>query len=93
MQEPNRWETPVTVQVLKADGNHTFKNFSDLQLAYIWIEGLIDNPEVWTLIPFLTAARNLDASFVAHQFRGYCIVAHKDTCEVTVFYGKFEKIE
>jgi len=84
---PNRYETIVSVEVHPLHGEDSYVTFSDLQLAYMWIEEQLSaNDE---LKNFLDIAETLDAA--VNQVgvrRAYVAVASTPTVQYGVFYGK-----
>jgi hypothetical protein len=88
---PNRWHTPITVEVYREGQKSEFHTFSDMQMAYIWIRSQVDSEiEFWHVKTFEESCVGLDISYIKRGLRGYFCVAESIEGEVTdylVFYG------
>ena len=88
MPIPNRWTTPITVEIFPVDRESTYKNFSDLQLAYLWIqEQSLEFPNEWNLLTFEETCRELDIAYTRAGLRGYSCVAQNSSIQYIVYYG------
>lgn len=88
MTTPNRWTTPITVEIFPFNRESTFKSFSDLQLAYLWIqEQSLEFPNEWTISPFEQVCSKLDSAYSRTGLRGYCCVAQNADAQYIVYYG------
>ena len=89
---PNRWHTPVTVEVHSENQDSVFKTFSDLQLAYIWIMSHVEPYTInqWYINSFEETCTGLDISYDKRGLRGYyCVMQHRGgiTKDFIVYYG------
>lgn len=85
---PNRWDTPVTVEIYLVDSPSTFKAFSDLQMAYLWIKDLsLDFPQEWNISTFEETCRELDISYSRMGLRASYCVGQTYDCQYIVYYG------
>jgi len=85
---PNRWNTPITVEIFMIGSPSIFKTFSDLQMAYLWIKDeSLDFPQEWNIASFEETCRELDISYSRMGLRGsYCVGQTLD-CQYIVYYG------
>ena len=87
-REPNRWETPITVEIFHVDTPSTFKNFSDLQLAYLWIQSQCSpatNEEY--ISSFEDTCTELDFAYTRMGLRASYCVAQNAYTQYIVYYG------
>lgn len=85
---PNRWETPVTVEVIHLDMPSTFKTFSDLQLAYLWIQSQCSpaTNDIY-ISTFHDTCAELDFAYFRMGLRGSYCVAQNLHAQYIVYYG------
>ena len=85
---PNRWTTPITVEIYSVESISTFKTFSDLQLAYIWIqEQSLDSPNEWSFATFEETCRGLDLAYSRIGLRASYCVGQTAECQYIIYYG------
>ena len=88
MPQPNRWNTPITVELYTVTSPSTYMSFSDLQLAYIWIKSNeLDYPGEWNSVSFEDTCRELDIAYSSNGLRGNYCVAQSFNCQYIVYYG------
>jgi len=85
--EPNRWSTPVIVEVFKYfpyRDTSEFMHFTDLQMAYLWIKSDIQNHYISS---FEKVYQKLDQSYQDVGDRAYYKVAQTPDYKYIVYYN------
>lgn len=88
-QHPNRYYTKVTLEFRNSDATSEYKMFSDIQIAYIWLEDYIQgSQEDWVaLLSFQQVADDLDESYLTHGLYRGVPLSQSPTKQVAVYYG------
>jgi hypothetical protein len=85
---PNRWNTRVTVEVIRSSGQRSYMEFRDAQLAYMWIEDFTRNlQDNYTCKSFEEMCSELDTEYLQSGLLGFVPVAQNTTTQLTIFYG------
>jgi hypothetical protein len=83
---PDRYESEVTVEVYNNSRDITYHQFSDMQIAYMWIE-CVCKPD----LSFIRTCDYLDAAFrekgEGTRVRVYQVIG--DTFHINIYYGNF----
>ena len=80
---PNRWYTPVTVQVFSRNLVY-YKRFSDLQLAYLWVRDM----DTWSnLATFKEICNGVDTEYSLRGVGSPYLIVNEGGVVVTIFYG------
>ena len=88
MSYPNRWTTPITLEIKTGTAPSRFKNFADLQLAYLWVKDLsLAHPQEWELANFEETCEGLDTAYATDGLRGYYEMAETFGTLYIVYYG------
>ena len=86
---PNRYNSPVTVEVRGNNQPSPTKYFGDLQQAYIWIQEFIStrNPGAWNNIEdFVRFADILDDDIYLRGVRYGCILISSGDSYIMTYY-------
>ena len=85
---PNRYSTPVTVEIGRPNQNYVYKGFSDLQMAYLWIKDYLYDYDNHIIITFEETSHRLNEEYHINGIRGYVCVGSLPDLQLTVFYGQ-----
>jgi hypothetical protein len=89
-QQPNRWNTPVSVKCQTGPVNqvtNTYRYFTDIQMAYIWIKDQTrrSDDSNWTLATFFETCDAMDSQWQLTQTSEF-LVAHSGTTLYSIQY-------
>lgn len=87
-QPPNRYNTPVTVEVYHNNSPTRYMGFSDIQLAYHWVKERISNDRESHLRMLPDVCEKLDYEYGKNGLRGYVVVGYIPTVQYCLYYGK-----
>jgi hypothetical protein len=98
MEQPNQYNTPVTVETLIYVYNNItglsdlinieYKNFGDFQEAYLWIEDIVKEDRTFTIKSFYDAIDGLNYNVNTIGSRKGCVtVANNQDVDYNIYYG------
>ena len=85
---PSRYSTVVSVEYYINDDVRHIKWFSDIQMAWIWINHQVRqyHGEEWEVCPFLTIADSMDYEWRQGNGHHGMVVAYREGYEYAAYY-------